>query len=100
MTLANTGGLTTVAGANTLIFSANGYLVTLSLFNYASTRVAGLPTDYPEDAVGPFSIGANGTQDNFLDFTLTVVPEPSTWLLLVVGAGPIFVALARRRLVA
>lgn len=55
LTLANTGGLTTVAGANSLTFTTpEGYLVTLSLFNYASTRVAGLPTDYPEDAVGQF----------------------------------------------
>lgn len=85
-TLANTGGLTTVAGANTLTFvDPSGLTVILTAFNYASTRLAGLPTDYPEDLVGPFATTPNMNPDNYVDFTLTVIPEPSTWALM--GAG-------------
>lgn len=78
MTLANTGGLTLVPGANTLTYAdPSGNQVVLSLFNYANTRVSGLPTDFPEDLVRPFALGANGTPDNYVDFTLTVIRFPS-----------------------
>lgn len=100
MTLANTGGLTLVPGANTLTYNdPSGNQVILSLFNYASTRVSGLPTDFPEDLVGPFSLGANGTPDNYVDFTLTVIPipEPSAWALLIAGAVVTAAAVWRRR---
>lgn len=100
-TLANSGGATPVPGANTLTFTdPSGAMVVLTAFNYASSRVAGLPTDYPEDLVGQFSLGANGTPDNYVDFTLSVVPEPSTWALLACGAGALALLVRRNRRVA
>jgi hypothetical protein len=50
---------------------------------------------------GPFVIGANQTRTDFFEFSVTQVPEPSTYALLLGGLGALaFVARRRRNMAA
>jgi len=76
-----------VSGADTLVFADGSSTVTLTHYSLFQ------PDIFESDRVGDFSALPDGTHDLVGTFTLQVVPEPASALLL--GAG--LFALAARR---
>ena len=94
-------------GASGLPGTATGFLnqsYTWTLFDANGSSIVGYidPTQFSIDSsqfmtdVGPgsFTFALNG---NLLDLTFTPVPEPSTYALLGLGLGAIFLRVRRRR---
>lgn len=80
-------GLTSVAGANQLVYTSGGWSVELT--GFATTADI-----YALDRVNNFSLGASGRNDHIAVMELTVVPEPATLVSLSLGG----LTLLRRRI--
>ncbi len=87
------------AGAGTLSFTGAPWTAVLSNFQILSDVRSGSTID----RVGFFAPTSGDGMDNYGTFTLTVsnantvVPEPTTWLLMLTGLGGIGVTVSRRR---
>jgi hypothetical protein len=80
-----------VPGANSLSFASGSLEITLSDFRWSVPSVELL------DRVGDLSTGPSGTHDSVGQFTLQVIPEPSTALLLATGLIGLAINGRRRR---
>ena len=64
--------------------------------NFAPNAFTFVSTDFTNTLGGTFALAQSGN-DLLLNFTPAAVPEPSTWALLLTGAGVTGLALRRRR---
>ena len=74
-----------------------GYERTVGSFDSSAASVAALNGGEPGNTIGSFANGGGGGNEAAFSGVLAPIPEPSTWAMMLSGAGVLFAVLPRRK---